>query len=92
MRTTYPQTGFRDTPPDLLRRFGGRIGVFGSLAGAALDVHELSGRTEIACQPELTLELALALRELCADYEDLQEALLAYEWFDPRPSAEAVIA
>jgi len=92
MRTTHFQTGVRETPADLLRRFAGRIGVFESLAGAALDVHELMAASGIACQTDLSPEIALAIRELYADYEDLRAALLEYEWSDPDPEVQAVIA
>jgi hypothetical protein len=91
MRTIHPG-GIRERPQDLLDRFGGRLSVFHALAGETLDVHELGVLAGVAGQPEISREIAVALRELYADYEDLRDALLAFEWSDPKPEIEAVLA
>ncbi|MCK9494174.1 MAG: hypothetical protein M0R75_01580 [Dehalococcoidia bacterium] len=82
MRTTYPHTGFRETPPDLLDRFGARIGLFHALAWSAIEVRDLAERAGADADLEMPIEMARAIVELHDDYQDLRAALMTWEWTD----------
>lgn len=58
MRTTYPHTGIRETPPDLLERFGTRLGVYHALAWSTIEVRDLAARAGMDADLEMPVEMA----------------------------------
>lgn len=88
IRTRYarPAEGAGDIhPEDMLREFSGRTGVLGALGEATIDLYDLQERSGIGCEPPVSRQVAIMLRELGDDFMQLQAAVSA--WFDANPTA-----